>query len=166
MGKHMLRLFLLPVCLFVIPAVAMSEEELRTPDMVRQERIVLEDGTQEFQRTPVTANEVSSYMDERYRAIRERTRLKINGILTQIRTVENPGDAGELQKQIERIKRDGNIERLSFMHADAEKLGQSERAGEYSKEISRLQSGATPRLRSVGNEPDQQSMEQLKGGSQ
>jgi hypothetical protein len=111
----------------VVNGLAAEEPEI--------EIIVLEDGTEEVQEILPASAYAPVMVDERYLAIQVDARQRIEAILSQIRDLADGSEEGELQKQIEQIKMDAEIERLAVLKADAENRGDDEMADELAYEI-------------------------------
>lgn len=103
------------------------------------EIIVLEDGTEEVQEILPASAYAPVMVDERYLAIQVDARQRIAAILEQIRELDDGSAEGELQKQIEQIKLDAEIERLTVLKEDAETQGDHDLADELAYEIDHLE---------------------------
>lgn len=112
-----------------------------TGDVVEEpiiEILVLEDGSEEVQEILPDSAYATASSDERYLAMKTDAQERIDILLEQIRELENNSEEGELQKQIEQIKMDAEIERLTVLKEDAEAREDVDLADEYTVEINNL----------------------------
>lgn len=136
--------FLLMPCLAVLAQEGQPEAAVAgtTGDVVEEplvEIIILEDGTEEVQEIPPDSAYATASSDEPYLAMKTDTQQRIDALLEQIRELENKSEEGELQKQIEQIKSDAEIERLTLLKTDAESQGDYDLADELAYEIDHLE---------------------------
>lgn len=135
----------------VVNGLAAEEPEI--------EILVLEDGTEEVQEILPASAYAPVMMDERYLAIKFDARQRIDAILEQIRGLADGSGEAELQKQIEQIKMDAEIERLTVLKEDAEVREDYELAAEIAYEIDRLGSIDEP---VIGYQEEQQPRQVTK----
>lgn len=115
--------------------VAITGPAAEAPEV---EIIVLEDGTEEVQEILPASAHAPVMVDERYLAIKVDARQRIEAILEQIRELDDGSNEGELQKQIEQVKMDAEIERLVVLKENAEVREDYELADELAYEIDHL----------------------------
>ena len=108
-------------------------------EAVTSEVIVLEDGTEEVQISVPAAEGVHAFVDDRVVAIENEAQERIRGVIGEIRQLEDRSNEGELQKEIERIKRDTEIARLKMYLEDAEDAQNYRLADEMRAEIEHLE---------------------------
>lgn len=121
-------------------------------EAVEVETILLEDGTEEVQKTrSVSPTYAQLPRDERIAAIETEARARIKALMEEIRGLADRSGEGEIQRRIERIKMDAEIERLTLLKEDAEKQGDEEKAYELANELDHLGSIDEP----VIGEPEQ-----------
>jgi len=78
------------------------------------------------------------YVDERIRAVESDAQQKIQAILGEIGLLADKSDEAELQKDIERIKRDAEVARLGIEMEIAEDGGDFEAALKITEELEHL----------------------------
>ncbi len=168
----MKRSFLMAMgCLFffmVIPSMAIAqddeEESILTPPDPEIEIIILDDGTEEEQVVLSDDAYAPVMIDERYLAIRVNANAQIEAILEQIRQLSDPNDEGDLQRQIEWVKHEADIERLMLMKEDAEDRGDTAVADELAAEIAHRESIRLPDFGRVAPGVSEQEHIEQKGG--
>lgn len=112
--------------------------------IVEQQVIVLEDGTEEVCIIAPRSEGVHRFADKRILAIEKQTRAKIHAVQEEIDRLADKSDAGELQKEIQRIKLDAEIARLKILIKDAEDAGDLELIDALGKEIEYLETQDEP----------------------
>ena len=112
-------------------------------ESLASEIIVLEDGTEEALSSYPEKDVVPAFVDDRLAAIESEAQEKIQTVLLEIEIFEG-GDEGELQKQIETIKRDAEIARLGIRLEDAEEAQDFELAYQIREEIEHLENLGEP----------------------
>lgn len=133
-----------------------------TGDVVEEpivEIIILEDGTEEVQEILPDSAYATAPSDERYLAMKTDAQQLIDALLEQIRELENKNEEGELQKQIEQIKSDAEIERLTLLKTDAESQGDYDLADELAYEIDHLERIDQPTIGDPEEQQPQQTIE-------
>ena len=125
-----------------VPSVALAEESTEIAAAVDAppeiEIIILEDGTEELQKILPPEAYAPLILDERYLAIKVDADQRIQAILEQIEGLADRSTEGELQRQIEQIKMDAEIERLTLLKEDAENRQDDALANELAYEIDHL----------------------------
>lgn len=133
-----------------------------TGDVVEEpliEIIVLEDGNEEVQEILPDSAYSTGPADEGYLAMKIDARQRINILLEQIRELENKNEEAELQKQIEQIKTDAEIERLTLLKTAAESHEDYDLADELANEIDHLERIDQPIIGSPAEQQPQQTIE-------
>jgi len=138
-------LFLSMLLLFM-PVLGQADETAETEsavvavetEAVEEQIIVLEDGTEEVHTIRLQAEGVYRFADERIVAIEDEAREKINAVLDEIDRLADKSDEGELQKEVEEIKLDAEIARLTILMQDAEDAEDFDLADELGEEIEHL----------------------------
>lgn len=108
-------------------------------EAVTSEVIVLEDGTEEVHTIRPQAEGVYRFADEHILALEDEAREQINAILDEIDQLADKSDEGELQKEIEKIKLDAEINRLKILMQDAEDAEDLALADELWEEVDHLE---------------------------
>jgi hypothetical protein len=105
---------------------------------------ILDDGTEEIQEIRPEEAYAPVVVDERYLAIKIYAKQRIHAILEEIEGLADRSAEGELQRQIEQIKMDAEIERLTLLKEDAENRGDALLADELADEIDHREQVARP----------------------
>ena len=128
---------------FVAATMAVAQEE---PDEAMSispdpdiQIIVLEDGTEEMQEIIPTEAYAPMRIDERYLSIRANADRQIQEILEQIRQQPDSKTRAALHRQIESIKYDEEIERITMVMEDAGEQGDEVLADELAAEIEHIE---------------------------
>jgi hypothetical protein len=108
------------------------------------EILVLEDGTEEALSSYPKKDIVPASVDDRLAAIESEAQEKIQTVLLEIDQPEGGTDDGELQKQIETIKRDAEIARLRIRLEDAEEAQDFDLSYQIRDEIEHLENLGEP----------------------
>ena len=123
------------------------------------EIIILEDGTEEIQELLPDSAYAPASSDERYLAMKTDAQQRIDALLEQVRELENKSEEGELQKQIEQIKMDAEIERLTMLKEDAEAREDVDLADELASEIVYLERIDVPAIGDPDEQQDQRTIQ-------
>lgn len=135
------------------PADAVDEIIIAEPEI---EIIVLEDGTEEIQEILPASARPPRCVDEDYLAIKVAAQQQIDAILEQIENLDDRSDESELHREIERIKKAAEVERLVMLQEKAEAEGNLDLADEMAEEIAHLEKIDQPAARVSQDLPSEQ----------